>query len=392
MDLSKEINLLLNNFWITKEENPEEYYLLKKNKDELRKFISKNLGSNLIIHDRFIKLEKISNTPSKDQGINAFTNCSDYVYLFLSLLYLEDKPRGEKFILSQFIQYIKNTAITLKLSNIPNWTLSSHRKSLVRVIKYLLDKHVITLKDEENISFGEDENADALYEVTGISNYLIPSFDYEIYNLTTPKEFLDKQWEGQDTEKGDVRRYKIYRDLLYLPAIHKENLTLSEYDYLSKMHKSIENELKNIDLNVEITKNMALIYMDDNSIQKNYFPNGKRITDIILLINTEIDNFIKENNVPKNENETFTLKDFELEKIILDIRVNKKLYFSKYYLDQSQSRYKEEMITTLESYHFISKKSDSYTIYPLIYRFMGHYAPIKETNQMNLFGGDANEL
>ena len=74
-----------------------------------------------------------------------------------------------------------------------------------------------------------------------------------------------------------------------MPAIYRENISDSEDDYLRKMHKNIEKELlDNLDLTTEITKNMALIYTDESSIQKDYFPNNKRITDIILLINKEI--------------------------------------------------------------------------------------------------------
>ena len=127
-NIAKEMNLLLNNFWITKDENPESYYAIKRKQKELTEFIYKNLGSKLIIHDRFIKLEKLSTIPSKDQGIEQFTSQMDYVFLFIILLYLEDKPKGEKFILSKLIEYIKNTSLTLELTNLPDWTITSHRK------------------------------------------------------------------------------------------------------------------------------------------------------------------------------------------------------------------------------------------------------------------------
>lgn len=396
-NLSKEMNLLLNNFWITKDERPEEYYLLKKKQKELRKFISKNLGSKLIVHDRFIKLEKISNIPSKEQGIEEFILTMDYVFLFILLLYLEDKPRGEKFILSQLIEYIKNTAVTLELSNIPNWTYGAHRKSLVRVIKYALEKHLIILKDEDKISFAEDQHADALYEVTGISNYFIPSFDYEIYNLKEPNEFLDSEWGLQDTTHGDVRRYKIYRNLLYLPAVYRENISDSEDDYLKKMHKTIEKELlDNLDVTVEITKNMSLIYADENMLEKDYFPNNKRVTDIILLINKEIADYLEVNNIKPKLNETFILSAEEVYNILIQTKVKKKEFFSKYFLSQADKNYVREITDIMEKYHFIkSNKNDyTYTVYPLIYRFLGEGNKLKENKneQIEIFGGEDDEL
>ncbi len=394
-NIAKEMNLLLNNFWITKDENPESYYAIKRKQKELTEFIYKNLGSKLIIHDRFIKLEKLSTIPSQDQGIEQFTSQMDYVFLFIILLYLEDKPKGEKFILSQLIEYIKNTSLTLELTNIPDWTITSHRKSLVRVIKYLLELHVITLKDEEKISFQDDEHADALYEVTGISNYLIPSFDYEIYGKVTPEDFLDQEWGEQDTTKGDIRRFKVYRNLLYLPAIHKEDLTESEYDYLKKMHKTIEKELEeNLDYSAEITQNMALVYTNEQIQEKNYFPNTKRLSDITLLVNSAIKDYIEKENITKNQDESYTLTKEELDNIIIQTRETKKPFFSKAYLELTPKKYLNEIISNLQNYHFIKEQENTYKIYPLIYRFLGEVEPIKENknSQIELFGGAQDEL
>ena len=396
-NLAKEMSLLLNHFWITKEEHSEEYYLLKRKQGELRKFIFKNLGSKLIVHDRFIKLEKISNVPSCDQGIDEFMTPMDYTFLFLFLLYLEDKPRGEKFILSELIEYVKNTAITFELTNIPDWTYSSHRKSLIRVINYLLKRHIITLKDEDKISFQDDQNADALYEVTGISNYLIPSFDYEIFHLEKPEEFLNHQWGEQDVDHGDIRRYNVYRNLLYLPTVYRENLTDSEYDYLKKMHKMIEKELQDfLDLSVEITQNMALIYADESTVQKDYFPNTKRLSDIVLLMNRALIDYISKYKVKPREDETFMISSQILKDMILQLRNDKKEYFSKAHLDLNSNKYVNEILTAMKNYHFIKEdiENQTYTVYPLIYRFVGESRKSEESKvkQINLFGGDSNEL
>ena len=67
VSLEKEMNLLLNNFWITKDNDKESYYLLKKNQDKIRDFMHRTAGNKLIVHDRFIKLEKIPANSSKEK-------------------------------------------------------------------------------------------------------------------------------------------------------------------------------------------------------------------------------------------------------------------------------------------------------------------------------------
>ena len=107
MDIKKEMESLLYNFWITKEDNPDLYYKIKSSQNRLKDFIIKNLGSNLIIHEKFIKLEKIPTLVKANNGIESFTSTLDYVILLLVLIFLEDKAKGDRFILSDLIEYIK---------------------------------------------------------------------------------------------------------------------------------------------------------------------------------------------------------------------------------------------------------------------------------------------
>ena len=110
-DISKELKALMDNFWIIKEDDPDLYYDIKRKQGSIKDFVFKNLGSRLVIHDRFIKLEKIPSKPSNALGIKKFNEKQDYIILCLTLMYLEDKTRGDVFVLSNLIDYIKNMAM-----------------------------------------------------------------------------------------------------------------------------------------------------------------------------------------------------------------------------------------------------------------------------------------
>ena len=137
MENHKELEYLLNNFWCVKEQNPILYFNIKNNLDEYKNFIQTKLGSKLIVNDRFIKLEKIPAVPKSYMGISNFTDPLEYVILFIVLLFLEDKPKLEQFILSSLIEYVSNIATTLEINNIPDWNIFHHRKYLVNVINHL---------------------------------------------------------------------------------------------------------------------------------------------------------------------------------------------------------------------------------------------------------------
>ncbi len=382
-NISKEMDLLLNNFWITKDKERDDYYFLKQNQHKIKNFVNKNLGNKLIIHDRFIKLEKIPAKSNSNMGIDSFQTPFDYVLLFILLLFLEDKTKGDRFILSSLIDNIKNIAITLQLNNIPDWNLSSHRKSLIRVLNYLEENYIVILNERQNIKFEDDIKAEALYETTGLANYLIPVFDTDITEFSKPSDFLT--YEEDNINFQDMRRYKVYRHLLYSPAVHKSDLTNLEEDYLKKMHKVIENEIKdNIAMEVEITKNLSLVYASENSMQKEYFPNTKKISDIILLLNQDIINFAKDNNIPLSEDESFKILKSEFKKIIEKLRENKKDYFSKNILDLSFEKYYNEVIDFLLKFNFIKETEQDIIVLPTVYRFLGKSTKLKEPSMIQL--------
>lgn len=381
--IEKEMNLLFSNFWITKEHDKENYYLLKRNQEKIKNFLSRTLGNKLIVHDRFIKLEKIPSMPNKNLAISTFIDQIDYVMLFLFLLFLEDKTKGEKFILSSLIEYIRNTAITLELEHIPDWKNANNRRSLLRVIDYLLLKNVITLRDTDSKNFQDTEDADALYEATGLANYLLPSFDYDIFHNETPEDFLKQEWANQDEDKGDVRKYKVYRNLIYLPMVTRSEISFSEEDYLKKMHKVIEKELQEkINVEVEITRNMYMVFVEENTVQKNYFPNTKNISDLVLIVNRRLLEYLHEKQITVDEYECFRMTYEEFETILTSMREEEKRYFSKGILDKGIAKLKEEIMEFMSNYHFIKLEKDGILIYPLISRFIGKTeTTIESTNE-----------
>lgn len=393
MNIKKEMEALLYNFWITKDENQELYYKIKSNQNRLKDFVVKNLGSNLIIHDKFIKLEKIPTLSKKNTGIENFTSQLDYVILMIILIFLEDKARGDKFILSDLVEYIKNTALALELNNIPDWNLMSHRRSFSNAMNFLINISAIKIKDEEKISFTESKNADALYESMGISNYIMRLFDNEIYNIEEPKEFLKSEFLTQNEEKGDIRRYKVFRNILFTPSVFMCELTSNEIDYIRKNRLYIKNEIENnLELDTEITYNTAIVFDDINSNEKDNFPNNKKITEVVLMVNSRILEDINNNVISYDDYEVITVNEGYLENIMREVKNDKKPYLSKYYKDLSTEKFYEEILEYMINYNFINKIDNKIIIYPSIAKMIGITKEISKNTQMDLFGGNNEEL
>lgn len=390
MDIKKEMEALLYNFWITKEEEPELYYKIKSSQNRLKDFIIKNLGSNLIIHEKFIKLEKIPTLVKANNGIDTFSSTLDYVILLIVLIFLEDKAKGDRFILSDLIEYIKNTAITLELDHIPDWNLMTDRRSFSNVMNFLTDISAIKVKDSEKISFIENKDSDALYESMGISNYIMRLFDNEIYDVTNELEFLRNEFLTQNEERGDIRRYKVFRNLLFTPSVFSNDLSFNEVDYIRKNRGYIKNEIeKNLDLETEITYNMGIVYDDINSTQKDNFPNNKKISEVVLMINERILKDINEGKLSLADDEVVYVDKVYLEQIMIEIKKDKKPYLSKYYKDLTNDKFYNEIFDYMLKYNFINKVDDKIIIYPTVGKLIGKTKEIdaKNSEQIDLFGG-----
>ena len=388
--IEKEMQALLYNFWIVKDEDSQMYYKIKYNQNKLKDFITKNLGSNLIIHDRFIKLEKIPNVVNSNNGIPLFSSTLEYVILTLLLLYLEDKTRGERFILSNLIDYIKNTSITLELNHIPDWNKVNDRRCLSNVIKFLNSINVLKTVDEDNISFTEDINAEALYETTGLSNYVMRMFDNEISSLNTCEDFLKNEFSSQNENKGDVRRFKVFRNILYTPVVSTYDLSDSEIDYIKKNRLYIKNEIEKVNMDTEITHNMVILYDNNYNNLKYNFPNNQKICEIVLMLNNEILNDIKSGLLRIETSEIVKTKTNYLKQKVRELRDTKGVYIGKTRLDYSPYKLYAEIIECMEKYNLISINDDDVIIYPSISRFIGKTMDIIDENkdeQISLFGG-----
>ncbi len=393
-NIEKEMRALLYDFWVTKDENKELYYQIKNNQNKVKSFISKNLGSNLIIHDRFIKLEKIPTVIKSNAKLNNFDTVLDYVILSTVLLFLEDKTRGDYFILSDLIEYAKNTMVTLELNHIPDWNKMQDRKSLSTVIKFLEELQIIKLKDEGKTSFIESKEAEALYETLGTSNYLMRMFDEDISEFEKPEDFIKSEFSSQSEEKGDIRRYKVFRNIIYTPALSSKDMTISELDYIKKNRNYIKNEIdKNLNMSVEITHNLALLYDEENTTEKNNFPNTKKLTEIVLMVNTRILKDIQDGKIPLDSNEVATVNEAYFENIIKELKKANAPYIGKTLLKENEKKFYSMIINYMEKYNMIEKEENQIIIYPVISRLIGKTKDIdleKET-QMSLLGGN-NEL
>ena len=124
---------LMTQYWINKDRDRDLYTKTKREVNQMRHFFAEQLGWKLISNERILKLEKLPAHAESFMGITDFTEIRDYCMFCSLLIFLEDKEDGEQFLLSELVSMIE--AQLQEYMEI-DWTMFTHRKSLVRVLKF----------------------------------------------------------------------------------------------------------------------------------------------------------------------------------------------------------------------------------------------------------------
>ena len=372
MEFKEELELLLNNFIITKENNKDDYYKVKSKIKQIREFTTSKLGCDIIINSSLIKLEKIPSMIDNTFKIEDFDNIKDYIFFVLLIMFLEEKTPNEQFILSNLTNFIINTvsAIDKKEINI-DFKDYTTRKSLVDTLKYAIKIGIIRLIDGNDLLFKESVESEALYENTGVSHYIMRQFKDDIFTFTKPIDFLNVIDSEDILNK---KRYSTYRTLLFYPNYDYSDFDTDIYNYFINYRSRIINDLNSIlDGDLLIYDNIALLTTTEKNARLT-FPNSRKVVhDIILLVNDYI----------INEIDNLKLTKFEFEQIVIKIKEENSKYFSKEYREMKHNKFFEIITNTMEKFKLLKIEDNIFKFSPVIYLISGNYP--KEDEEENNF-------
>ena len=149
-----EFRFLLDRFWVTRAENKDLYFAVKRALPHYRRLVNEQLGWNLIVNEAVVKLEKVPAKAMAWMGIQEFQEKLDYCLLCALLLFLSDLDDGEQFLLSSLTEGIE--ALLAEVQPV-DWTRFPHRKSLVRVLQYAQRTGMLLVYDGASEGFWSDQ-------------------------------------------------------------------------------------------------------------------------------------------------------------------------------------------------------------------------------------------
>lgn len=369
---------LLENYWFVKELNQESYNLIKQDlNNEVQDFIKNKLGYKLIVNPYLIKMEKIPGKPQEFMGIQEFETKLEYVFLCLILIYLEERTKGEQFILSGLIDYIQNIVVEIELEDIKiDFTIYSQRKSMVKVLKFIKEIGFIKIYDGDENKFAENIENDVLYEVTGISKYFMHNFSSNITDCTLYTDIYEKEQLGLEQDKGKERRQRVYRRLFTENIVYKENEEDQDYNYIKNYRNAIQQDVdKMLESTLEVHKNGAYILLTEDKNFKNTFPAKNGISDVVLFINREIKEKLSSNEYKKNINDLIFISEIQFTKLVREVKEKYSKGFSKEYREMTEDKLVIEIVNFMKQFDMIRKNEETkeYIIMPICIKIIGKY-------------------
>lgn len=359
---------LIENYIILKERDRDLYYDIKDNVDYYKSFIIENLSYDLIIKEDFIKLEKIPSYPQYFMGIKDFDNKKEYIFFILLLMFLEDKNKEEQFILSNITEYIQHNYTYEKI----DWTSFKNRKSLIKVIKLGIEVGIIKKNDGNEDDFSKSESGEVLYETTAISRYIMRNFQIDIEDINGYEEILENS--NKYIDKTVRRRNSVYRNLVLSPIVYNEGIDDSDYDYIKKFKGSIISAFeKNLEWDIHIHKNGAMVALKNSNEVKDTFPSKKGEASAILIINNKLNEMIVSSKFKIESNDTIILEYEEFKNILIDIRKEYGHGFVKDLRDNSDDVFVEKIKKYMMDFSMIREKNNKIIIMPLVSKVVGEY-------------------
>ncbi len=369
---------LLDNYWFVKDINVNEYNGIKRDlNNETQEFIKNKLGYKLIVNPYIIKMEKIPGKPQEFMGIESFNSKLEYVFLCLILIYLEERTRGEQFILSGLIDYIQNLVAEVDIQEIKiDFTIYSQRKAMVNVLRFIKEMGFIVIYDGDESKFAENIESDVLYEVTGASKYFMRNFSSNITDCNLYTDIYQKEQLGLEQDKGKERRQRIYRRLFTENVVYKEEKDDQDYNYIKNYRNIIHQDVdKMLDSSLEVHKNGAYILLTENKNLKHTFPSNRAISDVVSLINGLIVQKVKEGNFKTNMNDTINISEIEMTKLVREVKEKYSRGFSKEFRELEENKLLIEIVKYMKQFDMIryNEETREYTIMPICFKIIGKY-------------------
>lgn len=362
--MQEALGILFEQFWVLRADEPLVYHRLREQEHQLKRYVSEKFGFDLIVHQHFIKLEKIPVDPKVWMGIQSFIEPMDYAIFCCALAFTEGKSTDEQFLLTHLTEEIEEVypgEISV------DWTNYQHRKSLVRALKQLDSLKLIRTVDGEIDAFAMNETEEVLYEVSVHARYFMRSYPEDLFQYDSIDSILSSEWSRQ---KEDERRKRVYRKLLLSPVVYRESKEDLDFAYIRNFRNRLVEEFERYTpFRLEVFKNAALLILPEAKQRYTLFPDKKGIATVALHLAVSL----RQEQIAPDEMGNIRMTLFEFHSLIGRTKQGYEARWSKQYRESTPRAIAKELIQLLQNWEFgkVEAESDMIVIHSGFGRMVG---------------------
>jgi uncharacterized protein (TIGR02678 family) len=377
------IESLFDNFWINRKENEDLYYQIKDYGNDLRTYFNDNFHFRLVIKPDFIKLEKIIVDYKEWMKNESFRDVKDFVLFYCLLAFLDDK------VDTQFtLEDICDSVVSYYPYEHIVWTESegySNRLSLIRVIRYAINKNLMFVVDRDLDGFKGNANHEVLFQGTILIKYFMRNLAYDLESASSFEDII-RLHENEEKNLGVERKHRVYRKLFIEPVIYENDVTGDEFAYIKNYAYSIKDHIdKYSDYQFEQYQSTVVLTRQEDKadMTKILFPEEKKnIAKLSIQFATTLREKIKEEEFSPNSKGELELTYIDFINIFIEVKNKYQLYWSTNQKKTSIDVVSKELIQYLSEWD-LCKYIDEHNLLILdaLGRIVGKYEIEDDVNE-----------
>lgn len=370
------VEILLSQRWVLRANQPDLYYQIKDEIGRYRRILMEKFGYTVLITPALVKLDKIPGQPEPWMGINTFEEPGDYAMLCQVLMFLETREKEEQFDFTMLTEYLQSQGIEENL----DWTQYARRRQLVRVLRFCEEQGIMKKIDGSDELFLRDEQAEVLFENTGISRFFLRNFARDLMEYTSPEDFIESDWIDIDQDRGIVRRQRVYRRLLLSPGVYRQTAQDEDFTYLRNQRSQVERDFQALfDCDLHLHRSSSYLVLDEACSAGRVFPGNKAVQDLILILAQAIQQRVKkhQSQYELQGMEEIHLPEDSLIRLLKKIVSQRQDYLPKYLQGEGAETAVKQTLAEMENLGFIERHDDQIHLMPIFGKLAGDYTAAK---------------
>lgn len=356
------VKLLVENFWIIREDQPENYNFLRRHQQYIQREFRQRFGLNITIRPQYIQLLKRPFHLEAWMGNNDFITPMDFTLFCCGMAFVEELETEAPFMMDELVQ---NLQLMVPEELVVDWNNYNHRKSLVRAVKKMEQLRLIEKIEGEVSDFEQSEqNLEILFNTTPMARAFLARAPQSYTQYGTFDAFKeDLERSRSSLERNQV----IYQRLLMVPQIRRTTENEDIFALMRNYYRFTQEYVGNNTLfHFELYRDYAAFTLELRDNWQELFPSRKVVDEVLIQLATILR---QEELEPTPYGEVYLTED-QWHKLVKALQVNYCTYWSKEFSEMTLKQLSDILFARGASWGLFEKLESQIIIQPAFGRLV----------------------